>query len=169
MPKGSLRNDMPAIPAFCDTCGTAFASGIWASNATNITFSNTKAGPCPKCGGSGHVLDGRFNFLGETIEVLSAPERTHSELRRLHTILRDAAIHNRSADQVAAQIKAEVPAVSALAKYLPKDGKEFRDYLLVAVALIKLASCVPSHHTTTVINNFPPSPPAISGAPPRAS
>ena len=70
------------------------------------------------------------------------------------------------ADESAARIKAEVPALRALAKYLPKDAKELRDYLLVAIAVIKLASSSSSHHTTTtVINNFPPTPPAISGAP----
>jgi hypothetical protein len=114
-------------------------------------------------------MDGRFNFLGDTIQILSAPERTIKELRRLQKILREAEIHKRSADHVAARIKAEVPALRALAKYLPKDAKELRDYLLVAIAVIKLASSSSSHHTTTtVINNFPPPPPAISVAPHQA-
>ena len=29
---------MPSVPAFCDTCGTVFNSGIFVENATNITF-----------------------------------------------------------------------------------------------------------------------------------
>lgn len=29
---------MPSVPAFCDTCGTVFNSGIFVENSTNISF-----------------------------------------------------------------------------------------------------------------------------------
>ena len=71
------------VPAFCDTCGAVFTVGIVANGPNVFTFSGTRAGPCPSCGGMGHIPDGIFSFVGETIEVLSAPERTLDELSRL--------------------------------------------------------------------------------------
>ena len=46
---------MPLVPAFCDICGTAFSSGWNIENSTDIGFSNCQAGPCPACGGMGHI------------------------------------------------------------------------------------------------------------------
>lgn len=75
------------IPAFCDTCGTAFKSGFFAENVINLTLQGNKAGPCPKCGGMGSIPDGTFNVLGNAIEIITAPERTIEQLKKLADIL----------------------------------------------------------------------------------
>jgi hypothetical protein len=45
---------------------------------------------CRQRGGMGHIPDGVFNFVGNTIQILSAPQRTVNELSRLAQIIREA-------------------------------------------------------------------------------
>src|SRR5712691_4196594 len=97
------------VPAFCDTCGTVFNSGIVVENATNITFVGNSAGPCPVCGGMGHIPDGVFNFVGNTIQILSAPQRTVNELSRLAQIIREAREKKETPEEVAKKIREELP------------------------------------------------------------
>lgn len=132
------KTHMPAVPAFCDTCGTAFNSGIFVENSTNISFSGNRSGPCPRCGGMGHVPDGVFNFIGNTIEILSAPERTVSELLSLARIFREARDRGEDKEQVAARVEKEVPSLSALAKLLPTNKSELYGFLGVVIAAVAL-------------------------------
>lgn len=127
---------MPAVPAFCDTCGTIFNSGFFVENSTNISFSGNRSGPCPSCGGMGHVPDGVFNFIGNTIEILSAPERTVSELLGLAKLLREARTKGENREQVAARIEKELPSLSILAKLLPTNKNELYGFLSVVIAAV---------------------------------
>jgi hypothetical protein len=129
---------MPAVPAFCDNCGTAFNSGFFCDNSTDVTFSNILCGPCPRCGGKGHVPDGVFNFIGNTIEILSAPERTVSELLGLARILREARDKRESKEHVAARIEKELPSLSRLAKLIAETKSEFYSFLAVVIAAVTL-------------------------------
>jgi SEC-C motif len=129
---------MPSLPAFCDTCGTAFDSGIFVENASNIAFSGNRSGPCPRCGGMGHVPDGVFNFIGNTIEILSAPERTVSELLGLARIVREARDMGEDKEQVAARIEKELPSLSPLTKLLPTNKSELYGFLGVVIAAVAL-------------------------------
>lgn len=126
------------IPAFCDTCGAVFRSGIVVENSRNITFVGNRAGPCPVCGGMGHVPDGVFNFVGNTIEILSAPKRTVDELSRLAKILRDAREQKWNPEEVAETIRKEVPELAGLADLLPKTRSELYAFLALIVAVIAL-------------------------------
>lgn len=134
---------MPSVPAFCDTCGTVFHSGIVVENATNVTFAGNRAGPCPSCGGTGHVPDGVFNFVGSTIEILSAPERTVEELTRLASILRDARQKRQTPEEVTARIQQEVPSLAGLGELLPKNRAELYGFLAVVLAAIQLLAQAP--------------------------
>ena len=129
---------MPSVPAFCDTCGTVFHSGIMVENSTNITFAGNRAGPCPTCGGMGHVPDGVFNFIGNTIEILSAPARTIDELTHLAKILREAREKQDTPEEVAARIQKELPTLSRLGDILPKNRSELYGFLAVVLATIQL-------------------------------
>ena len=129
---------MPIVPAFCDSCGTAFNSGIFVENAQHITFAGNRSGPCPKCGGMGHVPDGVFNFVGDTIEILSAPQRTATELLSLARILREARAKSEDKEQVAARLEKELPALSILSKLLPENKNELYGFLGVILAAISL-------------------------------
>ena len=145
---------MPTVPAFCDSCGTAFNSGFFVENATNITFAGNRSGPCPRCGGTGHVPDGVFNFIGNTIQILSAPERTVSELLGLARILREARAEGKNKEQVTARIEKELPSLSALAKILPTNKNELYGFLGVVIAAVALytqsGDKLPSQNTVNV-------------------
>jgi hypothetical protein len=144
---------MPIVPAFCNTCGTAFNSGIFAENSKNISFAGGVSGPCPKCGGMGHVPDGVFNFIGDTIEILSAPERTILELLSLAEIIKEARAKSETKDQVAARIKKELPGLSLLAKILPENKSELYGFLGVVLAAVALYTQSPEKPLTqTTIN-----------------
>jgi hypothetical protein len=131
---------MPAVPAFCDTCGTVFNSGFFVENSRGVTFGGNRSGPCPKCGGMGHVPDGVFNFVGNTIEILSAPERTRAELMRLAEILKEAKERSESKEQVVQRIEKEVPGLAKLAGLLPSNRGELYGFLGVVLAAAQLLS-----------------------------
>ena len=144
---------MPALPAFCDTCGTAFPSGFFAENSYNITFSGCKSGPCPVCGGMGHIPDGVFNVVGSTIEILAAPTRTVQELSRLAEIIRTARSRRTEPEVVASQIERELPSFKPLLQLLPANRSEWYAFLAVVLAIIQvyLAASPPAASPTTSI------------------
>jgi len=129
---------MPFVPAFCNTCGTAFPSPFDFKNAFDVTLTGVSVGPCPKCGGTGHVPDGVFNFVNRTIEVLSAPQRTVEELTRFVQILREAKENQQSTEQVAAKIKSQIPSLASVADLLPKNRVELYSLLAVVVAALPM-------------------------------
>lgn len=140
------------VPAFCDTCGAIFRSGFFVDNATNITFAGNRAGPCPVCGGMGHIPDGVFDFVGNTIEVLSAPKRTVDELSRLAKILRKARENQQTPEQVAETLRKEAPELSHLADVLPKTRVELYSFLALIVAILTLLTQGEQDGTTTNIS-----------------
>lgn len=84
----------------------------------------------------GHVPDGVFNFIGNTIEILSAPERTVSELLGLSALLREARTKGENREQVVARIKRELPSLSILAKLLPTNKNELYGFLGFVIAAV---------------------------------
>lgn len=137
---------MPMIPAFCDTCGTAFPSGFFMENCTNIHLSSNRSGPCPKCGGSGHVPDGVFNIIGDAIHIVSAPSRTKQELRRFAEVLEVARATNKSVSAVKEELESTLPDLSGIMKYAPESKAEWLAFIGVMLALIQvyLAAFPPS-------------------------
>jgi uncharacterized protein YecA (UPF0149 family) len=143
---------MPSVPAFCDTCGTVFSSGIFVENSRNISFAGNRSGPCPRCGGMGHVPDGVFNFIGNTIEILSAPERTIAELNQLAIILAEAKDKSETREQVVSRIEKEVPALSKLAQLLPENRSELYGFLALVLAAAQLFTQTPAAPSPTTVN-----------------
>jgi len=88
----------------------------------------------------GHIPDGVFNFVGNTIEILSAPKRTVDELSRLAKILREAQEKKQSPEEVAQTIRKELPELSGLADLLPKTRAELYAFLALIVAVVALLS-----------------------------
>ncbi len=71
------------IPAVCNDCKNFFPSEDISENSTNVIFDNKTVGPCPRCGGTGHVPDGVYNFYDKVIELVSGPDSTVADLQRL--------------------------------------------------------------------------------------
>ncbi|MGX4607870.1 PAAR domain-containing protein [Priestia megaterium] len=57
---------MPMLSAVCDNCKSSFPSGI-SIEGSKITLLGNTAGPCPKCGSIGRIIDGTFNFIDNSI------------------------------------------------------------------------------------------------------
>ncbi|WBL15757.1 SEC-C metal-binding domain-containing protein [Sutcliffiella sp. NC1] len=126
---------MPMMPAFCDYCGTMFSSGIYVEN-THVSFSGNKVGPCPNCGKTGHVPDGVFNFVGNTIEILKAPDRTIFELNRFTEILRMVKEEKLAPSQMKERVERETPTLTPLLSLLPETREEKREDFKFAIQLL---------------------------------
>jgi hypothetical protein len=126
------------VPAVCDNCGTLFPSRIEAVNSTNVSFYGCGASPCPSCGGNGHIPDGVYNFIGNTIELLSGPARTISELEHLAIILKKIRMERASFQQVTQKISQEVPALNSLSDILPKTRGDLYPFIAIVLTIITI-------------------------------
>jgi preprotein translocase subunit SecA len=101
----------------------------------------------------GHVPDGVFNFIDNTINILSAPERTVSELLGLARLLREAQARGEGREQVAARIKKELPSLFVLTNLLPTNKNELYGFLGVIIAAVSLYTQSPeTPPSQTVVN-----------------
>jgi hypothetical protein len=166
------------VPIVCDTCGTLFVMPniIGGSGAATITFKGSGAGPCPNCGGMGHIPDGVYRFVGDTIELLRAPERTVSELQRLTEVLRTAQERGTDFEEVKSTVEREFPGWGQrLSKLLiPKTPADLAAYLMVIVMVAQMVMQArandeaPDINEQTVINHItvqsPHQPPAVNSS-----
>ncbi|MCY7821210.1 SEC-C metal-binding domain-containing protein [Bacillus inaquosorum] len=113
---------MPELPAVCDNCNAIFRSSIVIENSTATSMNNKI--DCPKCGSVGLVSEGVFNFIENTIEILSAPERTFKELQRFNEILQSAKNRSVTFEQVEDQVYQETPQLVPVLESMPKIKKE---------------------------------------------
>jgi hypothetical protein len=130
---------MPEMPAFCDNCGAVFGSGFVFENCRNVTLSGNQVGPCPSCGGMGHVPDGVFDITGNAIKLLQGSVKTVQQLQQLSTVLFEAQKKNLSKEQVQANIQETVPELTDFASVLPQTRSElygFIGIILTAIALL---------------------------------
>jgi len=152
---------MAKVPVICNSCKAFFVTeSIVGGNATNITFENCTFGPCPHCGGDGHILDGTYEFIGNTIKILSAPQNTIFELQRLAKILQDARDRNATAQEIKDQVTQELPKLSTISNLLPHTRAELYAFISMILAVIGLVIVLlnrkesPNIQVDQVINNI---------------
>lgn len=108
----------------------------------------------------GHIPDGVYNFIGNTIELLSGPARTISELERLAQVLKKARKNNASLQEISEEIEAQVPELSSIKDILPKTRTELYAFIALIISTISIilsqgASNEGSHiEINNVINNI---------------
>lgn len=129
---------MTRMPAFCISCGAIFRSTFVADNAYHTAFSYCTAGPCPNCGGIGRIPDGVYNFIGNTIELLSGSGRTVEELNRLDTILRLSKEKGSTPEQVKEEVQREVPELANLFDTPPKTRSVIYSVITIILTIIQL-------------------------------
>ncbi len=129
---------MPIVPAFCDDCGAIFSSGIVAENALHIQFSNCRSGPCPNCGGMGHVPDGIFNFIGNAIEFLSGPTRSADELQKLATLLKNVQKEQISLEEFSTTVSNELSELGPITKLLTENRNDLYQIIIILLMLIQI-------------------------------
>jgi hypothetical protein len=120
---------------FCPN-GHVFESRAFSfTNATNVTFSGSREN-CPFCGAWAEIMDGEFNFVADTIEVLSAPQITIDRLRSLELLVRRMVAERKPAEEIIEAIENEAPAVAAQLRHqLPSNAP---GWIAVFLALLTL-------------------------------
>ncbi len=154
---------MTTMPAFCDSCGNIFASRYAFGGRVRVENVNVR---CPRCGSWAHVPDGIYEIVGNTIKILSAPERTTYELTRLAEILSEA---QRKPDEpgLEKKIESELPAFGYLAKFWPKETRDriaLISLILTAITLIRSLTTRPLPPTTQAKPNIGRNDPCICGS-----
>ena len=129
---------MVRVPAVCDSCGVFFPSPIEASTTAIITFSGNSVRPCPNCGGSGHIPDGTYKFIGNAIQLLSGPARTVSDLQRLAAILSGARERQASIEDIRREVAAQVPELHSTIDLLPRTRAELYAFITILLTIITL-------------------------------
>ena len=123
------------LPAFCD-CGNVFPSPF-SFDGGAVEIENCRV-TCPKCRALARVPDGIFEIVGNTLKVLSAPERTVHELNRLAKILADARQSPERAADLEKTIADELPAYAFLQDWIPKTLADRQGYIVIVISLIAL-------------------------------
>ena len=127
---------MARIPAFCESCGTFLSVENAIGGDGNITFKNC-AVTC-QCGGRATIVDGTYQFNGDTFKLLRSSRATSGQLKKLLEILGRAKENNYSPGEIAQKINKEVPELSSLSSLLPTTRTELYALLGVLIAAIAL-------------------------------
>jgi hypothetical protein len=129
---------MAPIPVVCDACGQLWAAeqliGVGGGGVVQVQFEDVGVGPCPHCGGTGHVPDGIYK-LGETVtRYLGALDQT--EMKTLLQLATEARTQKLTAAEVATRIEEQVPKASSLAAMLKDGATPVAAWLAVLIALL---------------------------------
>jgi hypothetical protein len=150
--------NVPDVPAICRACGGVFPSGIFVENSRDITFTGCTAGPCPRCGGTGEIPDGVYDFVGEAMRVIAAPRYSRERLVRIAAILAQARQSGAPAAQIVAALEDEAPELSDLARRLlvPRTPAELAGFLVVLLMVVQiyLMAKPPSQPTEAELNRM---------------
>jgi SEC-C motif len=129
---------MAPLAAVCGSCRRLFVTdnsfGVTGGGSTEATLEDVEVGPCPYCGGMGHVPDGAYE-LSETVMrcIGSLTAEDKISLLSIATLARNQDL---TADEVADRIEKEVPAAAGLAAALWESSTPIAAWLAVSIALL---------------------------------
>ncbi len=127
---------MAQLPAFCDNCGAVFPSGFAIRGEGAKTFVGNKSGPCPVCGRMGSVPDGVFDVTDNVIRLLSGPQKTVEQLRKLASVIKEARETVEKPNKAVEKIKNEAPELSSIVDALPKTRNELYGFLTIILMAV---------------------------------
>jgi hypothetical protein len=133
------------VPVFCDTCGTVFASDRILGGDMRVTLQRISIGPCPVCGGTGQVPDGVYDFIGDTIRVLNAPESSTEKLGRLAQIIEAGRTREAPAEQIVSELEEEAPELAPVIDVLVQQKPDPLRWLMLLLAIIGVLQRVGRH------------------------
>lgn len=121
---------MAYIPAICASCGSVFPSPFIFEGPASIIVKGCQAGPCPKCGGLGDIVDGSYQIIGDAVRLIVSSLRSRAQVEQLQNILRKAQQEKLAPQAVPEKIQAESPELSVIASWIntylvPKNAGEF--------------------------------------------
>lgn len=127
------------VPAIRNECGTLFASPIELNpGAPTMSFVGCGAGPCPSCAGDGSIPDGIYNFIGNTIQILSDSSRTRAQLQRLAAVLTEARQSKMTANELDQRLRQDLPELSSICDALPRTRNELYAFLAIVLTIITM-------------------------------
>lgn len=136
---------MKGFIAFCEnpSCGTIFEHRgiIGGSGTAKINMVNTRVGPCPKCGQSGIVPDGIYNYANSAIKFLTGPWASIDKLKKVEAILRKAQKQSPTREQVLREVEEESPEAAVVLKKVP-DSNNIIQWLMLLLSFILVAIMV---------------------------
>lgn len=148
------------IPAFCDSCGTAFPSPISVTNRVMaLRLEGNKVSPCPKCNGEGSIPDGLFDFIDGAVRVLAGPQRAVDNLRTVALILEDARGGLISPEQALNRIEEIIPELPKALGTLLSNAKGTLPWITALAAVVSTIIMIvtllnPDNPSTTINNNI---------------
>jgi hypothetical protein len=83
-----------------------------------------------------HIPDGIYNFVDDTIEILSGSNRTIEELKRFAFILHNAKNNSYDIGRLKEEVDKEVPELSSVMDILPKTRQDLYQFIQIIIAII---------------------------------
>ena len=129
---------MARIPAICEKCSMIFPSMVnLQKGVTNITFEHCTSMPCPKCGGTGKILDGVYRNILGAVEVFIGQQNIN-DLKLLLEVLELARKKQWSQEEVISNIKKKTPMFVKLAEYFVKYRTDLYAFLTIFIMIINM-------------------------------
>ena len=130
---------MANLPVFCEYCGAVSSVGsvIGFSEGASGTFDMVgNKVTCPNCGKFASIVDGTYEFAGDTIKRIRASKATVSQLKRLVSILERAKDNDVSPFELSETIRKEVPELYSFSDALPETRNELYGFITTLVAVV---------------------------------
>jgi hypothetical protein len=111
------------------------------AGASNVHIEDVSVGPCPKCGGIGHIPDGIYSAATDTIEVVATSAKSAQSLATLLRLLQQARDTHTTADELVKALEKEEGAnlkpVADLVRRLPKK-LDIKYWVAIAISIVAL-------------------------------
>ncbi len=135
---------MNELFAFCEnkSCGVIFIvpSFIESSNPVNVTFKNTKFGPCPNCGSEGLIPDGIYNYFDQVISFVRGPKDSLEKLIKLKQLLQKFKTSPKSIEEVIHEVQKVSPNYAKTISDAPK--MDYQKWIITILAILTAAILV---------------------------
>lgn len=129
---------MNGTPAFCPNCNNVvLAHSIISGGSIKFSVSGSKI-TCPQCRGIASILDGEYNVINGSFELLNGPHSTVENLQKLRKIFEKARTEGLSSEEIGILIDKDAPAYSAFKKFLPQNAADLNGYINSLLLLITL-------------------------------
>ncbi len=133
---------MSTFVAFCEnpSCGAIFPAPniIGGEGTATIQMTDSRYGPCPRCGGFGRIPDGIYRYANHVVEFLRGPQESLAALRKVQAILAGFRGHTPSRDEVLSQVRDFAPRVASAMEKVPSIAVT-QQWIQILIAFVTLA------------------------------
>lgn len=132
------------IPAYCQGCGTIFGFSVIEGNVAGITIGKLSLRdvtmPCPKCGGTAHVVDGVFSLANNALTLIQGSNLTIVVVQQFAELLEKAQKEGVPIDEVESIAESLDPALGDAIRSI-KNSPNFLWMAMFVVLLLALKEC----------------------------